>query len=172
MSTSPERSLPVAFLHALRSVITGVRRLFVYFLGQSWVRFGIVGVAATLTYAALGLIFAEMGLAVLLGNALAYVISFGVSYVGHHTWSFQSRTSHRSALPRFAATQAAGLGLNTIIIAVLMHWGVPYVLAMLVAIVAVPVAVFLASKFWVFKSPSDHIPTYPPEPPRPGSHEE
>lgn len=146
----------------MAALIAWMRRTVAYFFGQSWVRFGIVGVAATLSYAVIGLALAHVGVPVLLGNALAYALSFAVSYLGHYTWSFQTAASHRSALPRFAATQAGGLGLNTVIIAVLMHFGLPYVLAMPVAIVAVPVVVYFVSKFWVFRSPAAHMPAYPP----------
>lgn len=129
------------------------RRIILWFFAQSWVRFGIVGVASTATYAVLALLLAHVGVPVLAGNALAYVIAFGVSYTGHRIWTFQSSARHGAALPKFMATQALGLGLNTLIIATLMYAGLSYAFAMPVAILAVPIVVFLISKFWVFRTP-------------------
>ena len=149
-------------------MLTSLRTLVLSFFGQRWVRFGMVGVAATLSYMALALAADHAGLPVLVGNTLAYVISFGVSYMGHRVFTFHATTSHRSTLPKFAATQAVGLGLNTLIIVVLMGSGLPYTLAMPVAVVAVPVVVYTISKLWVFRDPAAHVPA-PLSPPPPGS---
>ena len=54
-------------------------------------------------------------------------------------------------LPRFAATQAVGLGLNSALIWLLMQAGVSYAIAMWVAIAAVPLAVYFICKLWVFR---------------------
>lgn len=123
------------------------------FFGQRWVRFGIVGGVSTAVYAALGLAFAWWQWPVLLGNALAYILSFVVSYLGQKNWTFASHLPHAQLLPKFAALQGAGLLLNTAIIALLMHLGVAYMFAMPVAIVLVPVFVYVVSKLWIFRSP-------------------
>ena len=121
-------------------------------LARRWIRFGLVGGAATLSYALLGLLFVNVcGLPVLAGNALAYLISFFVSYGGQSAWTFQAKSGHKSMLPRFAATQAVGLGLNSAIIWLLTAFGLSYELAMPVAVVLVPVIVYLLCKYWVFR---------------------
>lgn len=126
-----------------------VRRL----LARRWMRFCLVGGAATLVYYFCGLFFVNLlGLPVLVGNALAYLAGFVVSYLGQCLWTFQARGSHLAMLPRFAATQALGLGLNSGIIWLLMRLGLDYALAMWVAIAAVPVAVYFICKLWVFRS--------------------
>lgn len=147
-----------------RTLYDWVRRTIAYFFGQRWVRFGIVGVAATLTYFVLALLFEHWDVPVFVGNTLSYVFGFGVSYTGHRSWTFQSTASHGSALPKFLATQTFGLGLNTAIIWVLMRSGLPYILSMPVAIVTVPVAVYLISKFWVFRDPAAYVPKAPRAP--------
>ena len=125
-----------------------VRRL----LARRWVRFGLVGGAATLVYYFCGLGLAAIpGMPVLAGNAVAYLVGFVVSYLGQALWTFEARGAHRRMLPRFAATQAVGLGLNSGIIWLLMRAGVSYAVAMWVAIAAVPVAVYLICKLWVFR---------------------
>lgn len=136
-------------------MVDWIRRTAAYFFGQRWVRFGIVGGLSTIAYWCIGLGLHWWGLLpVLVNNALAYGIAFGVSYAGHRTWTFQSRGSHRSQLPKFALTQGIGLGLNTCIIAALMHWGMPYTPAMVIATFAVPVVVYFISRFWVFRETS------------------
>lgn len=121
-------------------------------LGRRWIRFGLVGGAATLSYALLGLLFVNgCGLPVLAGNALAYLISFFVSYWGQSAWTFRAGSGHKSMLPRFAATQALGLGLNSAIIWLLTGLGLSYELAMPAAVVLVPVIVYLLCKYWVFR---------------------
>lgn len=136
-------------------LIARVRRATACYFERRWVRFGIVGGISTVTYwcIALGLKWGGL-LPVLLTNALAYGIGFGVSYLGHRTWTFHSRGSHRSELPKFALTQGIGLMLNTAIIAMLMHWGSPYTPAMVIATFCVPVVVYFISRFWVFRETS------------------
>lgn len=115
-------------------------------------RFGLVGSAATLVYYCCGLAFVSLcGMPILAGNALAYLVSFVVSYLGQCCWTFQASGAHRTMLPRFAATQAVGLGLNSGIIWLFMRADVSYAVAMWVAIAAVPVAVYCICKLWVFR---------------------
>ena len=126
-----------------------VRRL----LGRRWVRFCMVGGAASLTYYVFGLFFVSLlGLPVLAGNALAFLAGFVVSYLGQALWTFRAQASHRTMLPRFAATQALGLGLNSLLIWLLMRAGLSYPVAMWAAIAAVPVALYFICKLWVFRS--------------------
>lgn len=123
--------------------------------GQRWLRFGLVGIAATVSYYILGLVFVTvLNLHLLLGNFLAYAISFIVSYLGQSKWTFESGSNHAKTLPRFAATQIFGLGINSAIIKICATIGIVYEISMLVAIVIVPVFVFFICKYWVFPSNS------------------
>ena len=119
---------------------------------QRLIRFGLVGLAATASYFALGLLFVDLlSMPLLLGNALAYIISFAVSYAGQSRWTFQSGDADSRMLPRFAIAQAAGFGLNSMIIGALAALRVPYLLSMLAATVSVPFVVYLICKYWVFR---------------------
>lgn len=130
-----------------------LRRFVRNLLARRWIRFGLVGGAATLVYFFCGLVFVTLlGLPVLVGNALAYLAGFVVSYLGQCLWTFRAAGAHRTMLPRFAATQAVGLALNSGIIWLLTRVGVAYEVAMWAAIVAVPVAVYVICKRWVFRS--------------------
>ncbi|WP_165079303.1 MULTISPECIES: GtrA family protein [unclassified Desulfovibrio] len=142
--------MPLPPLHAptfddLRAL---VRRL----LARRWMRFCIVGGTASLVYYFSGLFFVSLlGLPVLAGNALAFLAGFVVSYLGQALWTFQAQASHRTMLPRFAATQGVGLVLNSALIWVFMRAGLGYPVAMWAAIAAVPVAVYFICKLWVFR---------------------
>lgn len=123
-------------------------------LGLDWVRFGLVGLAATATYAALGLaLVSGLGLPALGGNALAFALSFAVSYLGQSLWTFRSRQGHAKSLPRFALVQALGLGLNSGIIWLAMRAGAGYPAAMLLAILICPALVYALCRLWVFARP-------------------
>ena len=143
--------MPLPDLHSptwddLRAFVRGL-------LARRWMRFCIVGGAASLTYYFCGLFLVSLlGLPVLPGNTLAFVLSFAVSYLGQCLWTFRAEGSHRTMLPRFAATQGVGLGINTGIIWLLTAAGMSYAVAMWVAIAAVPVAVYFICKLWVFRS--------------------
>ena len=133
-------------------------------LAKRWVRFGIVGGAASVSYFLLGLLFVSMlGLPTLVGNALAYALSFIVSYLGQCLWTFRAAeagagiATHRAMLPRFAATQAVGLCCNSAIVWLLMKLGVPYAWAMPVAVLLVPVMVYALCKVWVFKKQTSFV---------------
>lgn len=118
---------------------------------QRLIRFGVVGVAATLSYFLLGLLFVNLlGLPALAGNALAYVLAFVVSYLGQALWTFEAKEGHRTMLPRFALTQLVGLGINSCIVWICLRMGMPYEYAMIAAAALVPVFVYIICKYWVF----------------------
>lgn len=121
-------------------------------LSIRWIRFGIMGAIATVTYYLLGIFFVPvLGLPLLAGNTLAFVISFIISYLGHLKWTFRSQAAHMAALPRFAATQGIALVFNSIIVEGCNRASIPYEISMLIAISAVPVITYLILKFWVFR---------------------
>lgn len=127
--------------------------------GRRWMRFGMVGGAATLAYAFLGIFFVNLcGLPALAGNALAYALSFAVSYLGQSLWTFAGETKpaagrHASMLPRFALVQLVGLGLNSVFVWLFMVLGLEYALAMGASVFLVPLVVYALCKYWVFRDP-------------------
>lgn len=132
---------------ALRDPRTFIAKL----LSQRWIRFGLVGVAATVSYFLLGLLFVNVFcLPVLCGNALAYILSFAVSYLGQSRWTFEARGSHANMLPKFAIAQGIGFAANSFIVWLCVSAGLVYELAMVIAIVLVPVLVYFICKYWVF----------------------
>lgn len=120
-----------------------------------WVRFCVVGGAATLCYLLLGLLFVSLlRWPVLIGNGLAYVLSFAVSYLGQSRWTFADSpqtASPRTRLPAFALTQLFGLTLNSALIGAFTGLGLAYELAMPVTAVLVAVVVYVLCRFGVFR---------------------
>lgn len=116
------------------------------------VRFGFVGIAATLTYAIIGLTWERhIGSHVLVGNTLAYGISFFISYFGHRCFTFDSRLPHREALPRFMLSTLLGFCVNTSIVFTFSYFSLPYKYGMLAAIIVTPVVTYIVLRLWVFK---------------------
>lgn len=117
------------------------------------VRFTLVGGAASASYFGLGLLFVNLiGMPVLVGNALAYALSFIVSYLGQSMWTFRASGSHMVMLLRFGITQLMGLGINFLIVGACVNMGIFYPAAMAIAICVVPVFVYLICKYWVFRN--------------------
>lgn len=111
-------------------------------------RFGIVGVAATVTHAAILWALVEtVQMRPSIATVIGFLIAFNVSYFGHYYFTFRSTESHRRALPGFAATATAGAVLNWLIFVIgtdVVDWN--YWIAFGISIVLVPIFVFFVSR--------------------------
>ncbi|NWG46172.1 MAG: GtrA family protein [Alphaproteobacteria bacterium] len=118
----------------------------------SLVRFGLVGVGATLVHACVGLGLEKgLGQPALGANLLGFFSGFIVSYLGHYTFSFRSSAAHGTALPRFFAIAMVGLGLNqAIVYGMVNRMGLDYALALAVIVVSVPALTFLLARSFAF----------------------
>lgn len=119
---------------------------------RQFLRFGLVGVAASLTHIGVALTLIEQaGIDVMAANALAFCVAVLVSYAGNHAWTFRADGRHGRHLPRFLATSLAGLALNQAIVFVATrHFGLGYLAAILIVVALVPLLTFAASKLWAF----------------------
>lgn len=117
--------------------------------GFQGVRFGLVGGCATATHiivagAALWLI---PELNVFIANLAGFLIAFWVSYFGHTHITFRKTGS----VLKLLIVSCGGFIANNVILAALTQSGIlTGFLAILVAVLAIPAGVFLASKYWVF----------------------
>ncbi|MDD6181098.1 MAG: GtrA family protein [Desulfovibrionaceae bacterium] len=116
------------------------------------VRYFFVGGLATGVYMLAGIVFDWLWPQhTLTANTLAFCVAFIVSYAGQRYLTFTSSTATAAqAGPRFLITQLAGLGLNTLIVAALLHLGVHYYICMPVASLLVPLAMYPIQKRWAF----------------------
>lgn len=120
-------------------------------------KFGSVGLAATLTHVSLFIFAVEMfGLAPLTANVTAFSIAVLVSFTGHFHWTFrplsdEDRREWTSALARFVAVALFGLALNSLVVyATVDLLRMPYLVAAALMASLVPVFLFLLSRFWAF----------------------
>lgn len=114
--------------------------------------FGLVGVAAALTHAAVfGL--ARPWLWPELANALGFGVAFFVSFFGHRRLSFADhRVDAWTSLRRFAATALAGFAVNEVVFVALLrglHWSAWWALVAAMAVAAGQT--FVLGRFWAFR---------------------
>lgn len=121
-------------------------------------RFALVGIAATLTHAAiLWALVSVAGLRPSMATLAAFCVAFGVSYLGHYKFTFRSTQPHGAALPAFAFAALTGAFLNFIIFVVMTDvFRASYWQAFAVTIVCVPPVVYILSKSLAF-SPAERL---------------
>ena len=116
-------------------------------------RFGIVGGLATLLNSVVFVILVDrLHIQPLLGNLLAFLSAFFVSYFGHSWWTFKNTKHSHEKLAKFLTTSLIGLAINSGFVWVLMHHlhQTAYV-ATLPMIFITPLLIFFINKFWVFQ---------------------
>ncbi len=117
-------------------------------------RFGIVGVAATLVH--LGVAFflsAYTEIPLILINLMAFMIAFAVSFLGHHHWTFQGKTSQKESFLKFLAVALSGLAASTALLFILIKLDISTdMIKLMISIVIIPIVTYLLSKFWAFRT--------------------
>ena len=122
------------------------------------IRFGLVGLAATLTHA--GILWALVEgyrMPATVATLLGFLVAFVVSYLGHFYITFRSERSHKRTLPGYALVALVGASLHGLIFVVaidLIGWH--YWIAFAITIALVPVIVFVMSKRLIFTPVEKH----------------
>ena len=124
------------------------RKLFIQFL-----RFAGVGAVGTaVQYAVLAALVELAGLHPTLASGIGFVGGAFTNYYLNYHFTFQSERRHLSAAPRFFTAAAAGLGLNTLFMAIGTGFlGLHYLIAQCASTAIVLLWNFSASKLWVFE---------------------
>jgi putative flippase GtrA len=125
-------------------------------LATQLARFGTVGLVATALHLGVAWAMASLrGMPALAANAGGYVAAFGFSYLGHFYWTFGQRRGHPVHLPRFLAVSGLGFALtNAIVVAVVGIGRLPFEVALLAILVAVPTTTWALSRWWAFRPAS------------------
>jgi putative flippase GtrA len=124
-------------------------------LAGEGLRFGLVGIGATLTYFAIALTAQWLWSRPLLSSSLGYVASVGVSYFGHAGFTFRTARPHRTTGPRFLAVSLAVFAAtNVLVYAITGPLAQPFIAAAGVVVVSIPLFTWALSRLWVFGSPS------------------
>ncbi len=121
--------------------------------GFELARFGIVGVAATLVHLGVAFLLSQnTDIPLIAINIMAFAVAFGVSFFGHHHWTFQSKTSKKESFFKFFLIALSGLAASTLILSILIKLDISTDLVkLLISIVIIPVVTYLLSKFWAFR---------------------
>jgi putative flippase GtrA len=118
------------------------------------IRFGIVGIAATLVYAGVTYLVVETGVAKpIMASVIGQLTAGFISYFGHLRFSFAVDPDHKSFVWRFlviaAVTFAMNIGVTFLLTEVL---GLSYRVSIVVVTVLIPITNYLCNRFWVFHS--------------------
>ena len=118
-------------------------------------RFGIVGIAATATHAGVALALTYFDLAhPLIANMIAFMITFAVSFTGHHLWSFPGEKHWRRRMLRFFTLAFSGFLANSAALAGWLAWvPLPDEIGILASIALIPIVTYLGARLWAFAEP-------------------
>ncbi|MCC6380589.1 MAG: GtrA family protein [Burkholderiales bacterium] len=126
-------------------------------LARAFVRFAVVGAAATAIHAAVfALIVETTRIDPVVATGAAFSVAFVAGFVLNRRWTFASRASPVGQLPRYLAAQLAGLALSAAIMYAAVHlqrWS-PYA-GLALSIALVPPVTFALSRWWVFRRPRE-----------------
>jgi putative flippase GtrA len=116
------------------------------------VRFGIVGITATLVYAAATFLAVELlALGPVPASVLGHLTAMGVSYLGHSMFSFAVKTDHRVCLWRFLVIAVLTFSMNVTVTWFLTKvLGVHYQISVGIVGVLIPLTNYFCNRFWVF----------------------
>jgi putative flippase GtrA len=116
-------------------------------------RFGTVGLTAAAVHFYLVVsIVQTWGMAPLVANLFAFIVSFQVSYWGHRLWTFEgAEVQHRDALPKLILVQGLNFTANESLFYIFLALRLPYPVALLITLTILPIFTFVSSKFWVFR---------------------
>lgn len=117
-------------------------------------RYGLVGVLASVVHASISLVLHEvLGMTPLWSHASGWFGGLFTAYWGHYHFSFKDDGAHKKRFPKFVITALIGF---------ILHQGGVYLLvnqlqldystqALPGLMISVPMVTFLLSKFWVFR---------------------
>ena len=121
-------------------------------------RFILVGCSAAATHLGIVLLLVRLvaGMQPLVANVIAWFCAFWVSWAGHRFLTFAAAPTetagegHGQSLRRFFLVSAGAFALNEAAYAVLLQLGLRYDLALVLVLVGVAAATFVASRHWAF----------------------
>jgi len=115
-------------------------------------RFGLVGIVATVVYTAACLLAIEVLMfSPLEASVLGFTAAMGISYYGHTVFSFKLAVDHRSYLHRFATLTAVSFITSTGMTWLLSNvMNVPHRIVLAILFVVLPAISYVCNRFWVF----------------------
>ncbi len=128
-------------------------------LAETGLRFALVGViTALIHYGLLYLSVSWLGLDSITASSIGFVVAVSFNYFMHYGWTFAVGTNekpppHGATLLRYLVMVACGFVINGLVMYLsvqVLSWH--YLVAQVIASVAVIVWNFLVANFWVFRT--------------------
>ncbi|MEM9412115.1 MAG: GtrA family protein [Planctomycetota bacterium] len=114
------------------------------------IKYGMVGILATVAYAALGLFLTYTGSPLFLAHTIALVVSLGLSYIGQKVFTYGIRKDHRRVGTRFViATTLIVVGQYALVYSLNLA-RLSDSLTILISTIYYPPTSFLVHTFWTF----------------------
>ena len=116
-------------------------------------RFGIVGIIATLVHMLVGGGLILAGIPAPRANVIAFSVAFAVSFIGHFRYSFAgTSTKIGKALIKFSIAALCGFAVNQSLLLYFVNiLGVPDLVSLILSTALAAGVVFVISKFWAFR---------------------
>lgn len=116
------------------------------------IRFGIVGVIASLVHFTCVVLFVQLlHWQPLVANIVGFSVGVQVSYWGHRRFTFRgTEATHRVAYPRLVMMQAGNFLANEGLFMMFLSMNLPYPIALFIVLSIMPMFTFVISKTWVF----------------------
>lgn len=127
-------------------------QLFSHSLIHKLIRFGISGGTTTLLYGLLSWsMLAATSLPFLIVHTISYALCIPVSYLLQRNFTFQHKGTHKVSIPRFATLNLIAFLVSTFAAGIASFvFGTPDWIAVLIVMITVPIASFIAMWLWVF----------------------
>ena len=125
-------------------------------MSRQFLRFGIVGLFATIVHMTIGFLLIQANWQPVMANLLAFTIAFVVSFIGHLGFSFADQeVSLSNALWKFALVALIGFAGNEVLLIVLLSVGnQTEVMSLWTSTGCIAFLTFALNKFWAFRGPA------------------
>ena len=114
-------------------------------------RFGIIGVAATLTYLVVANVLIAAGIVAVYASVLAYLAGMVVSFLGQSKFTFRVGKAERHHFVRFVILSTIGLAVSYGAVRGASTIGLPAFVGTLATAILIPLLSFVVMKLWVFR---------------------
>lgn len=124
---------------------------------RQFITFTGVGLVAAVAHYGVLIALVELGgMQPVIATLWGFLAGAAVSYVLNRRFTFRSDRPHRAAAPRFLAVSTGGFVLNGLVMWLLNEgWGVPYLLAQVIATLLVLFWNFTVNLLWTFRANLD-----------------
>lgn len=97
---------------------------------------------------------AGLGMPAVPASAIGFCVSAAFNYACNAAFTFRSGQPHRQAVPKFVATAAAGLAINSLLLSLLIAIGLPLIPAQVLTTAGVLIWNYCINAIWTFKKRS------------------